>query len=108
MDLRAFSANTAGKLNILGHDCYTLSMNSTQVGIFEETNKVRLSSFLKSENSRSLETKIAFGEILSDFTHKTLERQLADEEVSRLLVTADFTECHSSRTVTVGLLNSSG
>jgi hypothetical protein len=37
-----------------------------------------------------------------------LERSLANEEVGRLLVLSDFTKSHSTRSVTVGLLDTSG
>ena len=52
-NLRTLPANTTGKLNILRHDSHTLGVNSTQVGIFEQTNKVGLSSFLEGKDSRS-------------------------------------------------------
>ena len=39
-----FLTDTAGELNILGHDCYTLGMDGTQVGVLKETNMVVLSS----------------------------------------------------------------
>jgi len=58
--LRAFSTDTTGQLNILGHDGNTLGVDSTQVGIFKESNKVSFSSFLEGQDSRSLETKIGF------------------------------------------------
>ena len=45
---------------------------------------------------------------LSNFTDETLEGELADEELSRLLVTTDFTESDSSRPETMGLLDTSG
>ena len=82
-------------------------MDGAQVGVLEKSNKVGLSSLLKGKNGRSLETKIGL-EVLGDLTHKTLEGQLADEKVGRLLVTTDLTKSYSSGTVTVGLLNSSG
>jgi hypothetical protein len=82
-------------------------MDGAQVGIFEKTNKVCLCSFLESKYRRSLETKIGL-EVLSNLTDKTLEGQLADEEVCGLLVTTDLTKGHGSGTVTVGLLDSSG
>ncbi len=107
MNLRALSADTASELDILRHDSYTLCMDSTQVSILKESNEVSLSSFLKCKNCRSLETKIGL-EILSDLTHKTLERQLADKKVSRLLVTTNLTKSYGSWTVTVRLLYSSG
>ena len=94
-------------MNILGHDRDTLGVNGTQVSILEKTNEVRLSGLLKSENGRSLETKVAF-EILSDFSNETLKRELADEQVGRLLIPTDFAEGDGSRSVTVGFLDASG
>jgi len=105
--LRTLSTDTTSKLNILGHNSNPLRMNRTQIGILKKTNKVRLSSLLKGQNRRSLETKIGL-EVLGDLTHKTLEGQLADEEVGRLLVTTDLTEGDGTGAVTVGLLYSSG
>ena len=51
----------------------------------------RIQTNLKSTNSSTLETKVSF-EVLSNFTNKSLERQLADQQLSRLLVTPDFSE----------------
>lgn len=47
-------------------------------------------------------------EVLSDFSDEPLKRQLPDQKLSRLLVPPDFTECDSSRTEPVGLLDASG
>ena len=44
-------------------------------------------------------------EVLSNFTNKTLEGKLPDEELSRLLVATDFTKGHGSRPEAVGLLH---
>lgn len=44
-------------------------------------------------------------EVLSNFTNETLEGQLADEELSRLLVATNFTESDGSRAETMGLLD---
>jgi hypothetical protein len=44
-------------------------------------------------------------EILSNFTNESLEWEFANEELSRLLVTTNFTESHSSRPETMGLLH---
>jgi hypothetical protein len=46
-------------------------------------------------------------EILCDLTHKTLEWELADEELRRLLVTTDFTECDGTRAEAMRLLDTS-
>jgi hypothetical protein len=82
-------------------------VDGTQVGVFEETNKVGFGGFLKCQNSSALEAKVGL-EILSNFTHKSLERSLTDQEIGRLLVLPDLTESDSSRTVAVRLLHSSG
>ena len=34
--------DTTGQLDVLGHDCDTLGMDGTQVGVFKETNQVSL------------------------------------------------------------------
>jgi hypothetical protein len=53
-------------------------VDSTQVGILKQSNKVGLGSLLKSKDSGRLETEIGL-EILSNLTNKTLERSLSDE-----------------------------
>ena len=103
--LRSLSSDTTSKLDVLGHDGNTLGMDGAQVGVLEESNKVSLSSFLKSQDSRSLESKISL-EVLGDLTNKSLEGKLADEKLSALLVSSDFTESDSTRAVSVGLLDS--
>ena len=105
--LRSFSADSAGQLNVLGHDRDTLGVDGAQVGVFKQTNKVSLASFLKSHHSRALETQICL-EILSDFSHKTLEGQLADQQLGGFLVTTDLTKSDRTRPVTMRFLNSTG
>ena len=107
VNLRALSANAASQLNVLGHNGNTLSVDGAQVGVFEKTNKVGLGSLLEGKNGRSLEPKVTL-EILSDLTNKTLEGELADEQVSGLLVPTDLTEGDGSGAVPVGLLHTSG
>ena len=70
-------------------------MNSAQVGIFEERDQVSLDGFLESTDGRALEAKIRF-EVLSDFTNKALEGQLADQKLSGLLVATDLTKSDST------------
>lgn len=66
-----------------------------------------LGTHLKGANGCRLETQIGL-EILCNFTHQTLERQLADEQLGRLLVTTDLTQSNSSGTITMGLLYATG
>jgi hypothetical protein len=89
-------------LDVLRLDGDTLGVDSAQVGIFEEGDEVCLDGFLESTDGRRLETEVGL-EVLSDFTDKTLEGELSDQELSRLLVTTDLTESDGSWLVTMGL-----
>lgn len=105
-NLRTFTTDTTSQLDILGHDCNTLGVDSTQVGVFKETDQVGFGSLLKSKDGRSLESKITL-EVLGDLTNKTLEGQLADQQISRLLVPTDLTKSDSSWAVSVRFLDTS-
>jgi hypothetical protein len=104
--LRSLTSDTTGQLDILGHDSDTLGVNGTQVGIFKESNEVGFGRLLKGQHGRSLETQIGF-EILSNLTNQTLEGQLANQKIRRLLVPTNLTKSNSSGTVTMGLLDTS-
>merc|ERR1719150_3525741 len=81
-------------------------MDGAQVGIFKKSNQISLGCFLESQDSTRLKPQVSL-EILSNFTNKSLEGQLADQKFGRLLVTTDFTKSHSTRTITMWFLNSS-
>ena len=66
-------------------------MDGAQVGVLEERDEVGLDGLLQSTDGGRLEAKVRL-EVLGDLTNKTLEGQLADEELSRLLVATDLTE----------------
>lgn len=104
--LGSLSTNAAGKLDVLGHDSDTLGVNGAQVGVLKQANKVGLSGFLQSQDSGGLESEIRL-EVLGNLTDKALEGSLADEEIRRLLVLADLAESDGSRSVAVGLLDTS-
>jgi histone H3 len=93
-------------LNILGHDGNTLGVNGAQVGILKQANKVSFGGFLKSKDCRSLKAQIVL-EILSNLTNQTLEGELANQKISRLLVATNLTKSDSSWAVTVRLLDAS-
>ena len=105
--LRTFTTDTTSELDILGHDGNTLGVDSAQVGIFEESDEVSLGGFLQGQDGRSLESEVGL-EVLGDLTDQTLEGQLADQQVGRLLVTTDLTKSNSSGSVTMRLLDTSG
>jgi len=105
--LSTLSSDPPGQLDILGHNGHTLGVDGAQVGVLKQTDQVGLGRLLKSSDGSGLETQIGL-EVLSDLTNQTLEWQLADQQLSRLLVTPDLTEGDSSGPVPVGLLDTSG
>lgn len=106
-DLSTFTADTTSKLDVLWHNGDTLGVDGAQVGVLKETDKISFAGFLKGHDSGRLEAKISL-EVLSDFTDKTLEGQLADEQFSRFLVTTDFSKSDGTRAVTMRLLDTTG
>ena len=62
---------------------------------------------LEDDHSGTLETQIGL-EILSDFSHKTLEGQLVDQQLGGFLVTTNLTKSDSTRPVTIRFLDSTG
>jgi len=107
LDLGSFATDSSGELDILWHDGHTLGVDGAQVGVFEKADQVSLAGLLQSANGSALEPEISF-EILSNFSHETLEGQFTDEELSGFLVTTDLTKSHGTGTITMGLLHSSG
>ena len=105
--LGTFTSDTTGKLDVLGHDGDTLGVDSAQVGVFKESDQVSFAGFLKGHDGGALESEISL-EVLCDFTYKSLEWQLSDQELCALLVTSDLTECDGSRPVPVWLLDATG
>ena len=106
-DLGALSADTAGQLDVLGHDGDTLGVDGAQVGVLEETHQVSLAGLLQSHDGGALEAQVGL-EVLGDLADQTLEGQLADQQLGALLVTTDLTESDGSGPVSVGLLDASG
>eukprot|EP00939_MAST-03C_sp_MAST-3C-sp1_P002920 g2920.t1 len=104
--LGSLSTDAAGELDVLRHDRDTLGVDGAQVGVLEKSDKVSLGGLLESKDGGSLETEIGL-EVLGDLTNETLERKLADKKVRGLLVAADLTESDGSRSVSVGLLDTS-
>ena len=106
-NLSTLSTDTAGELDVLGHDGDTLGVDGAQVGVLKQTDEVSLAGLLEGHDGRALEAEVSL-EVLGDLTNKTLEWQLADEELSGLLVSSDLSESDGSWPVSVGLLDTSG
>ena len=104
ISLRALSTNAAGQLDVLGHDGHTLGMDGAQVGVLEQTNQVGLRRLLQGQHGRTLETQVGL-KVLGDLADQALERQLADQQLSALLVAADLTQSHGTGPVAMRLLH---
>ena len=105
--LGTFTTDAASELDVLGHDGDTLGVDGGQVGVFEEANQVGFRRFLECQHGRGLEAQVGL-EVLGDLTDEALEGELADEQLGRLLVAADFTKGDGTRAVAMGLLHASG
>jgi len=104
--LSSLASDSASKLDVLGHDGHTLGVDGSQVGVLEKTDEVCLSGLLKSQYSTRLESEIGL-EVLCNLAYESLERKLSDEKLSALLVASDLSQSHSTRSISVGLLDSS-
>lgn len=82
-------------------------MDGAQVGVLEEGDEVGLDGLLESADGRRLEAEVRL-EVLGDLTDETLEGELADEELGRLLVATDLTESDGTGLITVRLLDTAG
>jgi len=105
--LSTLTTDPPGKLNVLGHDGDPLGVDGAQVGVLKQANQVGLAGLLQGHDSRALEPQVGL-EVLSNLPHQALEGQLADEELSGLLVPPDLTEGHCARPVPVWLLHAPG
>ncbi len=105
--LGTLTTDAAGKLDVLGHDGDTLGVDGAQVGVLEEADEVSLRGLLEGHDGGALEAQVGL-EVLGDLTDETLEGQLADEELGRLLVATDLTESDGTGAIPVGLLHTSG
>lgn len=94
-NLRALTTEATGELDVLGLDGDTLGVDGAQVGVLKEGDEVSLNGLLESTDGGGLEAEIRL-EVLGDLTDETLEGELADQELSRLLVATNLTESDSS------------
>jgi hypothetical protein len=100
----ALAAETTGKGEILGLDGDTLGVDGGKVGVLEEGDEVSLGGLLESHDGGGLEAEVGL-EVLRNLADETLEGELADEELRRLLVATDFTESDGTRPEAVRLLH---
>merc|ERR1719285_1241312 len=104
--LGTFSSDPPCQLDVLGHDGDTLGVDGAQVGVLKQTDQVGLAGLLEGADGSGLEPQVGL-EVLGNLTNKTLEGQLADEQLSGLLVPPDLPQSNCARPVAVGLLHAS-
>lgn len=107
MNLSTLPTDATGQLDVFGHDGDPLGVDGAQVGVLEQTDQVSLAGLLKSHDGRALEAQIGL-EVLSDLSDQTLEGQLADQQLSGLLITTDLSQSHGTGPVTMRLLHATG
>jgi hypothetical protein len=79
-------------------------VNRSKVRVFEERDEVGLGRLLQSHDGGGLEPEVGL-EVLGDLTDETLEGQLPDQELRRLLVTTDLSQSDGTGAEPVRLLN---
>jgi hypothetical protein len=84
-----------------------LGVDGAQVGVLEQRDEVGLDGLLEGADGRRLEAQVRL-EVLGNLADETLEGQLSDEELGRLLVATDLAESDGTRLVPVGLLDTAG
>ncbi|GMS94099.1 hypothetical protein PENTCL1PPCAC_16276, partial [Pristionchus entomophagus] len=97
--LSTLSTNAAGELDVLRHDGHSLGVDGAQVGVLEESDEVSLGGLLEGHHGGRLEAEVGL-EVLGDLADQTLEGELADKQLGRLLVATDLAESHGTGTVT--------
>jgi hypothetical protein len=105
--LLGFTSDSSSEGHVLGHDSDSLSVDGTKVGVLEETDEVGLRGFLESHDGGGLEAKVRLP-LLGNFADESLEGELSDKKLSRLLVSSNFSESDGARSESVGLLDTSG
>ena len=78
-------------------------MDGAQVGVLKEANEVRLGRLLQRRDGRRLEAQVGL-EVLGDLAHQALERQLADQQLRRLLVATNLAQRNRARAETMRFL----
>ena len=68
-----FSSDSSSELHIFWHDGDSFSMDSTEIGIFEESDQISFCGFLQRKDCLALESKVRF-ELSGDFSYQSLER----------------------------------
>ena len=100
----SLSSDSSSELHIFWHDGNSLGVDGAKVGVLEESDHVGLSSLLKGKDGGRLESKVGL-EIGGNFSDESLEWELSNEELGRLLVLSDHSKSDGSWSESMGLLD---
>ena len=90
--------NASGQLDILWHDGNSFGVDGTQVGVFKEANKIGLCCVLQCQDCPTGKIQSSF-QVLGNLPHQPLKREPPDQQLGRLLISANFSEGHCTRPV---------
>ena len=107
LSLRSFASQSSRQLDVLLLDGDSLGVDGAQVSVFKQRHQVGFDGFLQGTNGRRLESQVGL-EVLGDFSDQSLERQLSDQKLGRLLESSDFSQGDGTGLVSVGLLDTTG
>jgi hypothetical protein len=103
--LVSLAADPLGELHVTFHDGHRVRMDRTKVCVFEQTDEICLRCLLECRNRRRLETEVA-SEPGGNLTNKSLEGELSNQQIRRLLVLPDLSQGNCARTEPMLLLSS--
>lgn len=83
-----YPADSPSELHILWHNRDTFGVDSTEISVFEEMNKMGLSRLLQRKERVSLPPELLIRKLELHFPHQSREWQLPEQQLGRLLVFA--------------------
>lgn len=90
------SSDAAGQLNVLHLDSHASGMDGTQVGVLEQVCEISLRRFLQRLESPGLKPQLGTPrprDFQSEFSNKSTERELWDQQIRRSLILSNIFEC---------------
>ena len=99
-----FSTDTTGELEVFRHNGNPLGVDSTEVGIFKQADKVLLRCFLDCQDGSGLKSEVRL-EVLSYAPDKAGEGKFSNQELGGFLILADLSQGYGTRSIAAGLLH---
>ena len=93
------ATNSSRQLNILWHNCNTLSVNSTQVGVFKQPAQVCFGGLLQGQHGICLPSIFLSKERSLNFLYKSCKRQAPYQQIGIFLVKSNLFQGSFSRTI---------